>query len=121
VTRPRNAQRGRSRAIHANPRSSATLLKDWRLLRARGAYPDAGLVKALLILVRRSPNQQFWRDPAPTAIAWQLAGVALASLTLCIEFPPLAGLTHLAAPPIRVAPSAPGGIVSTIWWDSFKP
>jgi hypothetical protein len=91
------------------------------MLRARGACPDAGLVKALLILVRRSPNQQFWRDPAPTGIAWQLADVALASLALCIEFPPLAGLTHRDAPPIRVAPCAPGGIVSTIWWDSFKP
>jgi hypothetical protein len=91
------------------------------MLRGRGACPDAGLVKALLILVRCSPNQQFWRDSAPTGIAWQLAGVALASLALCIEFPPLAWLTHLAAPPVPVAPSAPGGIVSTIWWDSFKP
>jgi hypothetical protein len=30
VTRPKNAQRGQSRPIHADPSSSATLLKDWR-------------------------------------------------------------------------------------------
>jgi hypothetical protein len=50
-----------------------------------------------------------------------LASGALARLALCIGFPPLAWLTHLAAPPIPVALSALGGSVSTISWESFKP
>jgi hypothetical protein len=50
-----------------------------------------------------------------------LASGALASLALCIESPPRAKLTQLAAPPITVALSARGGIVSTIGWESFTP
>jgi hypothetical protein len=50
-----------------------------------------------------------------------LASGALARLALCIGFLPLAGLTHLAAPPIPVALSVLGGSVSTISCESFKP
>jgi len=89
---------------------------------ARAAALVAMLVgQTLLIFVQRSPSKPFWQGPAPTRIAWWLAGGALASLALCVEFPPLAGLMHLAAPPIPVALSALGvGIATTIWWEPFK-
>ena len=89
---------------------------------ARAAALVAMLVgQTILIFVQRSPNRPFWFGTRPTRTAWWLASGALASLALGIEFPPLAAILHLAAPPIPLALAAAGiGAVTTVWWEPFK-